>query len=222
MERKDDLQSRLDRIKEWSAYEINWQYFRDLAALSVVDLCALSVGLHPDYTRLIGELSTIDPDEPIEEQDIEGIISYRNASFDECARRISVAMNHIQAGNLPVVPGSELPVDSETTAIKIADFVVWARSLTSWDMPDEMSAMGPYPVTEEEINTGEKPLGKRERDTLLTIIAAFCKYEGFNPQERGLAVKIAQMSDDLGAPVGDDTIRAVLAQIPDALSARKK
>jgi hypothetical protein len=69
---------------------------------------------------------------------------------------------------------------------------------------------------------GANPLGKRERDTLLNIIAAFCKFEGYDLKERGLAARIAQMTQDLGAPVSDDTIRAVLAQIPDALESRMK
>lgn len=68
----------------------------------------------------------------------------------------------------------------------------------------------------------EKPLTTTERYTLLTIIAAFCKYESFDPQGRGVATQIAQMTDDLGAPVTDDTIRKILAKIPDALESRKK
>lgn len=68
----------------------------------------------------------------------------------------------------------------------------------------------------------EKPLGKTERDTLLTIIAALCKYQSRDPQGRGVAVEIAKMTDDLGAHVDDGTVRRWLKLIPDALESRMK
>lgn len=79
----------------------------------------------------------------------------------------------------------------------------------------------------EKLATGtpdrsEKPLQKTERDTLLTIIAAFCKYESLDPQGRGAATEIMRMTDDLGAHVDAGTIRRWLAQIPDALERRMK
>jgi hypothetical protein len=68
----------------------------------------------------------------------------------------------------------------------------------------------------------DKPLSTTERNTLLTIIAAMCKYEGIDPQVRGTAQRIREMTDDLGAHVDDGTIRTVLAKIPDALETRMK
>lgn len=68
----------------------------------------------------------------------------------------------------------------------------------------------------------EKSIATRERNSLLTIIAAFCKYEGIDPKERGAAGEIVQMTEDLGAPVSDDTVRRILAKIPDALESRRK
>lgn len=68
----------------------------------------------------------------------------------------------------------------------------------------------------------EKPLSTREQETLLTIIAAFCKYESFDPAGRGTSTEIAKMTQDLGAPVSDDTIRRWLERIPDALETRMK
>lgn len=68
----------------------------------------------------------------------------------------------------------------------------------------------------------EKPLGKTERNTLLTIIAAFCKYESIDPQGRGTATEIMKMTDDLGVHVDDGTVRRWLKTIPDALESRMK
>ena len=68
----------------------------------------------------------------------------------------------------------------------------------------------------------ESPLSTRERDTLLTIIAAFCKYESLDPAGRGTATEIARMTQDLGAAVSNETIRKFLKDIPDALEVRTK
>ena len=68
----------------------------------------------------------------------------------------------------------------------------------------------------------EKPLKTTERNTLLTIIAAMCKYEGIGPLDRTTTSKIVEMTEDLGAPVSDDTVRSILKKIPDAVDYRLK
>jgi hypothetical protein len=68
----------------------------------------------------------------------------------------------------------------------------------------------------------EKALNTTERNSLLRIIAALCDYSDIKHQGRGVAVQIAKMTDEIGASVGDDTIRDVLAKIPNALVARTK
>jgi hypothetical protein len=68
----------------------------------------------------------------------------------------------------------------------------------------------------------EKPLTTTERNSLLTIIAALCDYSDIKHQGRGVAVQIAKMTVEIGAPVTDDTVREVLAKIPGALDARTK
>ncbi|HRQ46200.1 MAG TPA: hypothetical protein PK725_04575 [Rhodocyclaceae bacterium] len=66
----------------------------------------------------------------------------------------------------------------------------------------------------------EKPMTTTERNSLLTIIAALCEHSAINVQERGVAMKIAQLTEEMGAPVSDDTVRRALAKIPDALESR--
>jgi hypothetical protein len=68
----------------------------------------------------------------------------------------------------------------------------------------------------------EKPLLTTERNTLLTLIAALCDYSDIKHQSRGVAAQISKMTSEIGAEVSDDTIRDVLAKIPDALLARTK
>ena len=73
---------------------------------------------------------------------------------------------------------------------------------------------------------GEKPLGTRERDTLLTIIAVLAKAAKVdldNYRKPGKAAGyIEGLTDDFGAHVSKRTIEDHLKKIPDALTTRKK
>lgn len=68
----------------------------------------------------------------------------------------------------------------------------------------------------------EKPLTSRERNTLLAIIAALCDYSDIKYQERGAAGQISALTEQIGVPVSDDTVRRMLTQIPGALESRMK
>ena len=68
----------------------------------------------------------------------------------------------------------------------------------------------------------DKKLNTRERNTLLTIIAALCEYSAINVNGRGVACQISRLTQELGAPVSDDTVRAWLKKIPEALATRGK
>jgi hypothetical protein len=68
----------------------------------------------------------------------------------------------------------------------------------------------------------DKPLNTTERNTLLTIIAALCDYSAIDPKARGAANQIASMTEELGAPVTDETIHKALMKIPNAVERRMK
>jgi len=65
-------------------------------------------------------------------------------------------------------------------------------------------------------------LDPRERTSLLTIIAALCNYSDIDPKDRGSVSKIAEMTEEIGAPVSEDTVRKWLKAIPDARERRMK
>lgn len=68
----------------------------------------------------------------------------------------------------------------------------------------------------------DNALTTTERNTLLIVIAALCDYSAIDPKARGAAQQIAELTDEIGVSVTDDTIRKVLSKIPDALESRKK
>lgn len=89
-------------------------------------------------------------------------------------------------------------------------------------IPPELREVVAEGFTMSVPSSAEKPMTTNERNTLLTIIAGLCDYSDIKHQERGAATQIANMTEEIGAPVTDDTIRNVLAKIPDALVSRKK
>ena len=73
------------------------------------------------------------------------------------------------------------------------------------------------------LHQGEKPLLTRERNTLLTIIAALCKeakYDYKTPAKT--AGFIRGVMAGMGVDVGETTIEGYLKKIPDALESRAK
>jgi len=49
-----------------------------------------------------------------------------------------------------------------------------------------------------------------------------CKEVNIDPNQRGVALSLVAMTEILGAPLTDDTIRKILSQIEGAVSARHK
>ncbi len=68
----------------------------------------------------------------------------------------------------------------------------------------------------------DKPLTTRERNGLLTVIAALCDYSDIKPSEHGAAARISRLTDDIGAPLGAAAIKKYLDDIPQALESKRK
>lgn len=74
----------------------------------------------------------------------------------------------------------------------------------------------------EDTPAPEKPLTSKERNSLLVLIGALCKEVDIDPGNRGVAASLVAMTEVLGSPLSDDTIRKILSQIEDAVAARSK
>ena len=69
---------------------------------------------------------------------------------------------------------------------------------------------------------GDKPLTTNERRTLLIIIAALCDEAKIKPSQRGTAKRIQEMTERIGAPITENTIKNKLDEVPEALESRMK
>lgn len=75
----------------------------------------------------------------------------------------------------------------------------------------------------DELQRAEKPLSNRERDTLLTIIAALCKEAKLDHTKCAKTAGLIQSTAaKMGISIGETTIENHLKRIPDALVTRMK
>ncbi|MES2682689.1 MAG: hypothetical protein V4650_04155 [Pseudomonadota bacterium] len=65
-----------------------------------------------------------------------------------------------------------------------------------------------------------RALTPKGRKTLHRLITALCVEAKVNPADRGAAATLAAITQRAGLPVGDDTIRKVLAELPEASKGR--
>jgi hypothetical protein len=67
----------------------------------------------------------------------------------------------------------------------------------------------------------EAPLGTREKNTQLSMMAVLCSLAKIDIAERGAAQKILGEADRLGIKISPSTISRILKEIPEAVERRK-
>ncbi|MDG1097144.1 MAG: hypothetical protein P8N23_05960 [Methylophilaceae bacterium] len=98
-----------------------------------------------------------------------------------------------------------------------AFYIEWAKTL------DFEPIWADYSLDKKLIQKEPKPLSNRERDTLLIIIAALAQEAEINIEKTSkYGENIAQLTQQMGCPVGATTIEEKLKLIPDALESRAK
>ena len=228
MDSNDNLRNRLDRIGQWKVFDIDWAHLRNLAVLNLVDLCALSVGVDPEYARLVRGMTTIDPDNIPKPEEIAELADYRNEAIEKWERRVGEALNHVAAGTLPIVrnavplgghdPYGAIPDDAEKIVVKVADFVAWAAALPApWELPEEMKRMGPYPEAEEGLQDGvgtKWPWGDYETELLRKLATAADRFwKLYDPADNTTAPTNQQVIDWLKQQGVADRTAEVMATI---------
>ena len=102
--------------------------------------------------------------------------------------------------------------DTATSLANRGILTIHRESFDAWVM--DFEDISPLP---------EKPLGATERNTLLVIIAALCKEAGIDwSRGKGGAEAVSRLTQELGTPISDDTIRAKLKEIDAAIESRQK
>lgn len=110
------------------------------------------------------------------------------------------------------VPDGEQVTPAKRT-IRHADLAAWMAGNWTGPIPAFMQAGDPPKPNET--------LGTRERNTLLTIIAALCKEAKIDHTKPAKAARLIQgAAAEMGASVGESTIEGHLKKIPEALESR--
>lgn len=170
----DDMLKFMERIFP----KIEWQQIRELNALTLFELCALSVGEHPASISLISQLTSFHSCDP---KDYDGgleemaeKVAYQNANVQECERRISVAVNHLP-------PLGELryavePINGRETLVNIKEFAAWAIRL-GWSLPskfprdDLVTATHSLVIEPDTEQRKFKPKQKLQQEAILKWLA---------------------------------------------------
>jgi hypothetical protein len=184
---------------------IDWHYWIHLSEVRIWQAVFLSLEIDPDKH---------DPDY----RDFDAIL----AENQGLSKRLKLLKSNLHRREF-FSAGTLNMGDANLAGVQLPEFAAWAIHV-GLSIPPELASIARSPAIPklETATAEEKPLLTTERNTLLTIIAALCDYSDIKHEERGAAVQIAKLTEDIGAAITDDTIRKVLKQIPDALETRMK
>lgn len=180
--------------------EIDWDYWKNLRVVSLQDACLLSLNMHP--------------------------LSKRARTHDEQTAliyRTEVAESHLGDGLAAHGTQADDYYERRPTGVRLAEFRAWAESLpVPFTFPADFPSAAPEDDTANAKEpAGEKPLGERERVTLLCIIGALARQAQLDlsqPMKAGDAV--AAMAPELsvtGRTIGDH-----LKKVGPAMESRTK
>lgn len=153
------------------------------------------------------------------------------------ADRTAIALDHLGA---TLAPSALSLSDPTQHSVRLKDFAAWAAYMKWSPFPERFAAMADSQSindfskrlvmltsqkenAERQPKSVEKPLGTRERNTLLVLIASLAKLANLDLSKPSKAAAvIAQASEQIGAPVDVRTIENHLKGIEHAMESRRK
>lgn len=134
-------------------FQIPWGHVRELAKMSVYELCALSVGLSPVFVESVDSAVS-----PASNDTLESLVWKQSYSppfeYFEARRRCAVAITHLGPGEGSIPACGEAA--GPQTIVRVLDFLRWARERMRWSMPAELEAA---PIDSEAGKTDDVPIG---------------------------------------------------------------
>lgn len=122
------------------------------------------------------------------------------------------------------------PNHGETDTFSPAYFLSWAASKRidipwlDWAKEQNLVDLSDAIVNRSDFGTvvSRPNLGTRERNTLLVVIAALCEECDIDPKQKSMTKRVVGMTEKIGAPLSDDTIRQILKSLAPAVECRTK
>ena len=185
----------------------NWRKWRHVPNVKLWEAVALSLDIEPKFVKH-GPHGWVGGSHVFSESEL----------FKD---RIFIATRNLSV-NGPLEPTAIVVAHPEACEVSLVKFSAWARSI-DWEIPSEL-AEGISLKTEFKQNNPEpieKPLLTRERNTLLTIVAALAEIAGIDINiPHSAAEAIAHQTQQMGCPISQKTIANKLKEIPDALETK--
>ena len=131
-----------------------------------------------------------------------------------------------QAHDIFMTNPSHVATDTFTPAY----FLTWAESKgidipwLDWAKKQNLVDLSDTIVNRSDLGTvvSRSALSTRERNTLLVVIAALCQECGIDPKQRAITKKVVGLTEKIGAPVSDDTIRKILKSLVSVVESHAK
>lgn len=120
------------RAKEWDIFSPDWEFLLEHPALAILSLCALSVGLHPYFADPAWVLHVAIPAMALGGEAGEDVAD-AEPKLRLFLQRCSVAMSHVRAGGLRVLPSQSAAALPE---VATDEFGAWASGL-GWALPHQ-------------------------------------------------------------------------------------
>jgi hypothetical protein len=194
------------------ALDIEHYYQQVISGMEVRLICLEGVCLSQGDTVCQLQTYLTIPGSKANKEKLEKYISNNDLSDDEVDRvrsEYEVARKKYLAGKIEsereptYFPSASLDDYDHVLVVKTKELTRFIQSLE--DTPPE-----------------SKPLTSKERNSLLVLIGALCHDSDIDPSQRGISTSLVAMTELIGAPLTDDTIRKILSQIEPAIEARSK
>ena len=188
----------------------------------LLEVAALIAGVEPTYgKKKLGEAGGIPP--PISKRVMDAALAAYMCQRKQkpvpadCLQSNMLTVFEEKKGLLATI--ADMALGDDDVVVQRGEVVRWLDAIglhSKYFFERETKAQ----ATEELIHM---PLSTRERNTLLTIIAALCK-EAKIPYDKPAkaAGMIQSTAATMGISIGDSTIEGHLKKIPDALATRMK
>ena len=130
---------------------------------------------------------------------------------------------YLRATDRPGDFGSATPVEYVTWAESRGFEVPWLQwAIDQGLLPDIYAESEADSSDKDQISAAPPPMMTREKNTLLTLVAALLHELDIDPNKRGITKKVEGITEDFGAPIGSQTIKKVLKGLADAVETRQK
>jgi hypothetical protein len=198
---------------------IDWHYWRNLREVELWQASLLSLNINPDTVQHDPDGWVTGPHNApylLEE-------SFPSAQLhDSYRKRLNLLKSNL-LDQTHFTGGIVRQTAPYKSTVKLSEFAAWLE-LLGVPIPPELQEIAAAPLQPSKGGVeDEKPLSTRERNTLLTIIAALCKEAGVDCARPAKAAgQIKNMASLMGIEIGETTIEEHLKKIPDAVATRMR